>query len=490
MKILLGIAPYTFDETYPLLMDRPSGKKGGSLIQGPTPCLGLLYMASALKKGGHRVAYFEGAFYSTRELKTLIGKEEPELLGFLITAPFWDSSKEVIKEVKRAFTNVRIIVGGRHADLMQENLLFDCPEVDFVCFGDGEVVLKNLCDCIQSNGEYERVNGIAYKKDASIKKNLPQEPFDPLDDIDFPDYSLIEMDRYAPSIGQYLRLPNMTMLGSRGCVYNCLFCASSQSVRVRGVSNIIDEIELLVGRYGVRDILFYDENFVGPSEKKADVERVDEFCSRIIEKGFNLTWSGNARPDHIEQISDKLLRKMKKAGCWKLLFGLESGVQKNLDTLRKEFTVVQSKAAVERVAKFGIRPFCNFIFGIPGETYEEGLNTIDFACSLKGAEFIKFLTYTPFPGSEVYMEIEKYGRIIAPLAKMTVNNLTFVPHSMTKVQIEELYQRGIASFYRRPQYILQRLLHMRSIEDLKQNWRGFQAFAYPRKKEPGCTKRN
>lgn len=490
MKIILGIAPYTFDKTYPMDMNKSTGSAGINLIQGPTPCLGLLYIASSLKGDGHQVLYFEGAFHPYQRLRNMIEREEPDLIGLTISTPFWDSTRETIAEIRKEIPGLRIVVGGKHADLVQEKLLDECAELDFVSFGDGEIILRNLCNCIAGDGDYRKVHGIAYREGGLVRKNPPQGDIADIDEIDFPDYSLIESGKYAPSIGQYLRLPNMTMIGSRGCIYHCLFCTSSGNARVRSISNIMEEIELLVGKYGIRDVLFYDENLVGPSGRNADSERMDEFCSRLIEGGYDLSWSGNARPDHIEQMSDRLLRKMKKAGCWKILFGLESGVQKNLDAIHKEFTIEQSRAAVRRTAKAGIRPFCNFIFGIPGETYEEGLKTIEFACNLKGAEFVKFLTFTPFPGSVTYRNLDKYGTIVSPFSEMTINNLTFVPHSMTREQVLALYQAGIRTFYRRPRYILQRLLHLRSFEDLKQNVRGFRAFALSGKATHECSTRD
>jgi len=471
MKIILGICPYVFDETYPAGMNRPINKRGFNLIQGPTPCLGLLYIASVLKNEGHRVSYFEGAFYSLYDLKDLIRKEIPDLVGFLITAPFWDLSKIAIREIKKSFPNLKIAVGGRHVDLIQKKILEECQEVDFACFGDGEIVFKNLCHCLKNNSDLNEVKGLIFREGNKIIRNQPEDFIQNLDEIPFPDYSLIEFKRYTPSIGHYLRLPNMTMISSRGCPYHCLFCTSDDTLRERSIFNIITEIEFLVKKYGLKDILFYDEDL---TENK---DRMDEFCSRLIEKKFDLTWSGNARSDNVANMDDKLLKKMKKSGCWKLLFGLESGVQKTLDTLRKEFTVKESRIAIEKTVKAGIRPYCTFIFATPGETYEEGLKTIEFALSLKGIEFAKFLIFTPFPGSEVYKEIEKYGRIVAPLSKMTTNKITFVPHSMTKEQVEKLYFHAIRRFYRRPQYILQRFFHIGSYDELCQNIRGFKAFA-------------
>lgn len=477
MKILLALAPYVSDGIYPAGMNAPTARRGMNLIQGPTPPLGLLYIAAALKKAGHQTAYFEGAFYSIEDLKRRLAAEEPDLIGFTVTAPFWPATAAAIKEIRTCFPRIKIAVGGKHVDLAAETVMSECAEVDYACFGDGEIVLPNLCACLARHAQPADVKGVAFRKDGNTIINRPETPVKNLDDLPFPDYDLLEFRRYSPSIGHYLRLPNMTMIGSRGCPHRCLFCNSDGTLRERSIPNILAEIELLVEKYGVKDILFYDEDLTGGTDKRMNSPRLEEFCRRLIERKYDLTWSGNARADHVAGMDVKTLELMKKAGCWKLLFGLESGVQKNINTLRKGFTVEQARHAVEKTARAGIRPFCVFMFGIPGETYEEGLETVNFARSLKGAEFALFLNFTPYPGSEAYKQLDSYGRLTSPLSEMTTSNIVFVPHTMTGRQLQELYFLGIKSFYRRPAYILQRLLHTRSFDALKQNIRGFRAFA-------------
>ncbi len=485
MKILLATSPYVFDDTYPAGMNAPTARRGINLIQGPMPSLGLLYMAAALKKAGHSVSYFEGAFYSINDLTRRVAEENPELIGFTVTAPFWSATAAAIKAVKTSFPHIQIAVGGKHVELAAETVMSECAEIDYACYGDGEIVLPHLCSCLARGAALSDVKGVAFRENGRTVINGPEALVKDLDDIPFPDYELIEFRRYAPSIGQYLRLPNMTMIGSRGCPYSCLFCTSDNTLRERSIPNILAEIDLLVGKYGVKDIIFYDEDLTGGKDRNVNSGRLEEFCRRLIEKKYDLTWSGNARANNVDRMSAKTLELMKKAGCWKLLFGLESGVQKNINTLRKGFTVEQSRRAVEKTAKAGIRPFCVFMFGIPGETYEEGLKTVEFARSLKGAEFALFLNFTPFPGSEAYKTLDKYGSMRHALSQMTLSNIAFVPHTMTERQMRELYFLAIKSFYRRPGYILKRLLHTRSFEQMKQNFRGFRAFAMAKQARVG-----
>ncbi|MFC1889192.1 B12-binding domain-containing radical SAM protein [Thermodesulfobacteriota bacterium] len=475
MRILLGIAPFVFDNTYPGDMNRPLRKKGFTLIQGPTPCLGMLYIASVLRRDSHHdVSYFEGAFHGVPELLATIERWRPDVVGFMVTVPFWKNTQRTIRAVRDRFPEVRILVGGRHVDLVREEIMRDCAEIDFAGVGDCEYTVKELLDTLEKGGDPASVPGLLIRSGGEIMATAPREPIQDLDEIPFPAFDLVEFNRYAPSIGQYNRLPNITMIGSRGCPHRCLFCTSEDDLRERSVENIIAEIDWLVRDFGLKDILFYDEDL---TEKH---DRLEHLCDTLIARDYDLTWSGNARSDNIAGMDEKLLRKMRRAGCWKLLFGLESGVQRDLDTLRKEFTVEESVVAVEKASRAGISLFCTFIFGIPDQTYDDCLKTIDFACGLKGIEFAKFLTFTPFPGSEVYNDIDRYGKIVAPPSKMTVNNITFVPHTLTVEQITELYRIGMKSFYKRPSYILHRLVTMRSIDHLKQNIRGFRAFLLSR----------
>ncbi|MGD9015528.1 MAG: radical SAM protein, partial [Candidatus Omnitrophota bacterium] len=297
-----------------------------------------------------------------------------------------------------------------------------------------------------------------------------------LDKLPFPARELIDLKRYCPSIGFYKRLPNATIVGSRGCNYNCLFCHTQtmgRKVRYRSAENIINEIKEVIREYKVRDILFWDNNLTG------DKERIFKLCQEILKQHIKISWSGNTRADTVDEGT---LKMMKKAGCRRLLLGVESGVQKNLNMLRKGETLEQIEQAVKLCKRIGIEIFATFMFAIPGETYEQGLLTIKFACRLN-PEYAKFFTLACHPGTDLYQNIIKYGTLVSFTAGQSHQNAGFIPYTMKREEVKKLLNMAYRRFYLRVGYILMKILKIRSFEDLRQDIRGFWAFI----NTPQCT---
>jgi len=470
MKVMLGLLPFTFDRSYPGKMNRTI-RRGYGLIQGPTPHLGCLLMCSTLKQAGHEPLFFDGVFHDRGDFERKIEEWKPDLLGASCTTAFWDVSKQHIRRFKERFPWLRIAVGGPHANIDGAGALRECPEADFALRGDAEHAIVSLADALEGGGELASVPGLVYR-DAEghpVEGACPGQ-IDDLDKLPFPDYDQVDLGMYSPSIGHFMRLPNVTMVASRGCPYHCTFCLAADDYRAHSVEYVLHHMEVLTGRHGVRDILFYDEDLLREPEWMAAI------CEGMLSRGIDLTWSGNARPTAVTR---PMLRLMKRAGCFKLLYGLETGSEVTLAKLNKTSTLEDSRRAVEDAHRTGIRVFATFMFGTPGETYREALKTIDFACSLPGITYAKFLNYTPWPGTEVYENVEQYGRI-TDLSKMTLNQIAFIPHSMTEDELARLYTLAFRRFYRRPSYIARQALGMRSWHDVRNNVRGFLAFVNAR----------
>jgi radical SAM superfamily enzyme YgiQ (UPF0313 family) len=246
----------------------------------------------------------------------------------------------------------------------------------------------------------------------------------------------------------------------------CIYCFQygERKIRYRSVENVLEEIELVLGQ-GYREVRFLDDTFCG------DRDRAMCIAKEIKKRGLDLTWYVSAR---VNQVDEPLLRAFKEAGCWAILFGAESGVQKNLNALKKGITLEQTRTAVKAAKKARLKVCLPFIFGIPGETYKEGLETIDFAIEID-PDVANFHTLTPFPGTELYENIEKYGSMSGDLENLTFEGTAFIPHSMTKEEIEHLRSIAFKRFYARPKFIIKRLLGLRSKEDLKIISRGIKS---------------
>jgi len=194
----------------------------------------------------------------------------------------------------------------------------------------------------------------------------------------------------------------------------------------------------------------------------------------IKERGLDFTWFASAC---VNQVDLPLLKAFKEAGCWAILFGAESGVQKDLNAIKKGITVQQIRNAVSMAKKAGLTVYTPFLFGIPGQTFEDGLRTIEFACEL-APDIANFHAITPFPGSELYDNLDKYGTMSDDLTDFTYQGAAFIPYSMTREEITMLRQIAFRKFYSRPGYIIRRLLKLRNINDVKASLEGVKSLLW------------
>lgn len=450
---------------------------GQGLVPGLVPPMGLLYTAAVARDAGIKVEFIEGSFLKSDEdcLNTLLNKN-PKLLGISCTGFNWPSVKELAKKVKESNNNIKIVIGGAFPEGYRKRCLEECEFIDFVATGDGEPQIRDMYfaiteDIKKMEAMLSKIPGLVWRSEnGSILANSGISMIKDLDAIPFPARDLININNYCPSIGYFKRLPNITIVGSRGCPYRCIFCHTTNEygnlLRMRSAKNVADELEECVKRYCAKDVIFWDN--VLTINKKF----ITDLCNEIIERKLDLTWCGSTRADIVDY---ETLKLMKKAGCWRLLFGLESGVQKSLDAIQKSGTIEKVKAGLKACEKAGIESLGTFIFGLPGETYEDGLKTIEFACS-QPISYAKFFSLGVHPGTPLYDNVEMYGILNDFQEAQTQQAVGFVPHTMTKEQIEELINIAYKRFYKRPSYILHRALKMRNFSDIKQNIRGFLAF--------------
>ena len=433
------------------------------------PSPSLLYLAPFMKEDGHEVTYLEGLFYSLDEAIEKISEINPGIIGITLTSVDWENSRWMLNKLKKRFPEILIVAGGIHPTLWKEKCFEECSGIDIIAIGEGEYTMRELASCIEREGDLEEVKGLMFKKNGRLVTTEPRAITEDINSLPFPSHELVDIASYKPSPTFYKSLPHANIIGARGCPYQCTFCHTDRHVRMRSASNIADEIEILYREHEVTDIAFWDDTFT------LSRKRAMEFCREMIERDLRIDWAVNARVDSIDR---ELLEEMKKAGCWRVLYGIESGVQKNLDILKKGTTIQQIKRAVNLTAEVGIEAYGTFMFGIPGETYEEGLQTIEFACSIP-LDYAVFVNLTPLPGTEVYENLLA-GKITP--AKFTKNrfnfkNVSFVPEGMTEEQIKYLIQRGHRKFYMRPKLIWKKIRSISSFFDLSKYVRGFLLIA-------------
>ncbi len=457
MKAFLALPPHSLIDRY----NKSLAKAAGSL-----PPLGLLYLAAVLRKAGHEVQVCDGSMQDYATMMRRIREFKPDFLGFSTMAFLWHQTKQMIKNIKTEFPNMTIALGGNHSTIYKKRCLKECPEADLIMFGECEITAVEVVNALANKKSLAGIKGIVYRKGKTFVQTEERPQIKDLDSLPFPARDLIDITDYTPAMEQYKRKPVTNVMTSRGCPFQCSFCTSRNTgMRLRSPANVLVELKELVEKYGVKEVAFWDDTFT------LNQARIRELCQLIKDNHLNIIWSAHSRAN---TLTLETAQAMKDAGCWKIFFGIESLVQKNLDTIKKGITVQQAFDAIKITKQVGIESECSFMFGIPGETYEEAITTINLIKKLN-PNYAKFFQHTFFEGQE-REELEKVGTLITDdLENVTGNTVTFVPYSMTREQLESLVPLAYRSFYLRPRYMLNYLKRMRSPEDIKRAYRGFRA---------------
>jgi radical SAM superfamily enzyme YgiQ (UPF0313 family) len=462
MKCALIIPAWTPEDIF-------SSRTAGSQINYWQP-LGTLYVAAAMQKAGHEVCFYNGAFMGHDEIMAQVREFGPQFVGLYSTAFGWDRACNTAIDIKKDIERVFVAVGGPYPVALQEKCLEDCDDIDAVITGEGEITVVKMLQRLDSGKGLEGVEGIAFRLGSLIKKNPPRPLIMNLDSLPFPARELLgEAEKYIPPPATYKRKPVAVIMTARGCNRKCLYCFQidkhrESGIRYRSVGNVMTEIEHVLSQ-GYREIKFIDDTLA------ADYKRAMTIAKEIKKRGLDFTWFASAV---VNQVDKPLLQAFKDAGCWAILFGAESGVQKDLNAIRKGITLDQTRKAVQAAKEVGLTVYTPFLFGIPGQTYEDGLKTIEFALELD-PDIANFHAITPFPGTELYDNIEKYGTMSEELTDYTYQGTAFVPFTMTRDQIAELRQLALKRFYSRPRFLWRKLLALRNMNDLIAAWQGIKS---------------
>lgn len=455
MKIALVVPAWTPEEIF-------STKTSASQINYWQP-LGTLYVASSIMRAGHEVRFLNGAFMRHADIIGELRAFGPDAVGLYSTAFGWDKAGFTARSVKELDDGIFVFTGGPYPIAAGAGSLSDEPGfMDAVVTGEGEITVVEMLERLAAGRNLGGVQGLVYREKGAVVDNGPRPLIADLDSIPFPARELLgDVGRYIPPPATYRRKPVAVMITSRGCNRRCLYCFQMDrqretGIRYRSVGNVMDEIELCL-RQGYREIKFLDDTLA------ADYRRAMRIAEEIKDRRYDFTWFASAC---VNQVDRPLLEAFREAGCWAILFGAESGVQKNLNAIRKGITLEQTRKAVRAARDAGLYVVTPFIFGIPGETFEEGLETIRFACEL-GPDVANFHAITPFPGTDLYDHVERYGSISGDLSDYTYQGIAFVPHTMSREQIALLRQTAFRKFYSRPSYLLRRLLSIRGAADLR-----------------------
>jgi len=368
-----------------------------------TPPNGIGYLAGMLEANGAQCFYIDAIkdCLTVAEITQKAKFIQPQLIGISLLTPMYKNSKTLIQALKQ--NGFYVVVGGPHASaLPRETLLDTCA--DYLIFGEGEITLQQLCQSLHRSVvmPLAEIDGLAFKQDDLIIVNQQRPLIQDIDSLPFPAWHLFPPDQYpfAPQGTMAKRYPVAAITTSRGCPFNCAFCSTNviwrRKFRARSAKNVVDEIELLVRQFRVREIHFIDDNLTTQSE------RVYQICDELDKRGLKIVWSC-PNGVRIDSLDINLVRRMKKSGCYSLTFGIEAGNQEILNRIRKKITLQQVEEVVTMVKNEGIETRGFFIVGLPSETRTTIRQTIDFAKKLP-LSFAGFSIFVLMPGLELFKE--------------------------------------------------------------------------------------
>jgi len=430
-------------------------KIGGSL-KHHLPKLGLLYVASSLERAGHDILFQDlGANYkSNKDFINLLKDQKPKYLCCSVVVTEWPNAKRILKLVKKHLPNLVIIVGGPQPTAIREKTLSECQEIDYVVLGEGEITIVDLLDALENNKDPHFVEGILYKQEDKYIFTEDRKFVHDLDSLSIPAWHFLDFQKYSMSVaGKFKRGNDGYIITSRGCPYTCIFCDKSvfkHRYRSRSAENIIEEIEMLVKKYGVKNIMFFDDLFT------LDKQRVKKICDLIKTKKLDFAWTCQARLDSVDE---DLLKNMASAGCMQIGYGVETGSERLQKFIRKNIDFNYAKKIIKLTKNLGIETKGFFMLGFPTETKEEMNTTIDLAIELD-LDIAVFSLVTPYPGTDLYILIENQmiGKDWSKFSPLGSSNLVYVPETMTKKELLKIYKKAFIKFYLRPTYLLKKLL--------------------------------
>jgi radical SAM superfamily enzyme YgiQ (UPF0313 family) len=434
-----------------------------------TPNLGLGYLATALKRNGFEVDLWDGMKrdMTKKLLKARLQKLDYDVIGIQVYTCSVEEADETLKLVKSLNPEIIRIVGGAHASGDSLNVL-NSLEAHYAFRGEAEIGLPKLLKKIKGEEEcdYKDIHHLIWRENGEIKINELM-PIKDVTALGLPSWDLINPNEYpnAP-IGAFVKsFPLATISCSRGCPHQCTYCANKlimgRGMRARSAESIIEEIDLLYNKYGVREYQIIDDTFTSKRSLALAV------CNEILNRGWklNITFPNGVR---VESLDEELLKLLEKAGCYSIGMAIESGSQRIVDHMMRKQDLEKVKEKVKLVARVtNIRMTGFFIMGYPAEEREDILKTIRLAKELP-LQRAQFTIWIPVPGSEMTETLKKEGKLnIKNLSSVVLNQINYVPENLTKDELQKLLRKAYFEFYLRPKIIFGLLAEIQSLEHLK-----------------------
>lgn len=435
--------------------------------------LGLAYISSVLKAGGHDVSVIDVRIenLSDEEVLRRVAAASPDLFCVTsATCQIFDASN-LLRAVKERFPGIRTVIGGPHISALPELTLKQFPFIDIGVVGEGELTSLELADAISAGRDLSCVPGIVFRGKDGILLTAARPYIENLDTLPFPDRNAFPLEIYARNAIECKAKPVATMITSRGCPFGCCFCCKSTfgaRYRARSAASVIEEIRHLVTG-GYKEIHILDDNF------SFDMARVRTICEAVIANKWNVNF---VLPNgiHATRFDDDTAALMRRAGFYYLWFGVETGDPGLLESLRKGVTLEQVEKAVATAKKHGFFTGMFFVVGLPGATQETELRSVEFAKKC-APDVMGVSVFTPYPGSSVYAALAKSANWTSYRHDFAEKG--FSGRNFDEKYILQQFDRVIVGFYSDPWYYIG-LVRRHGLFGAKRIWISFKNFVFRR----------
>lgn len=435
---------------HPLGLASETCNKTALRLTSVTPPLGLASLAAFLDARGFSVDILDAyalpdAETADRMLREALLAKRPGWLGISCTTALFNDGIRVARMARETLPDMRIVFGGPHVSALKERLLDRFPEIDAVVVGEGEQTLAELME--RGLTRAADIAGLTIRDDtgrAVFTGRRDVAALD-LDSLPFPAYDKLTgfPDAYSLPLFSYPRTPAVPCISSRGCPYACTYCDRSvfgRTYRYHSADYVYRHLAFLKERFGVRHVTFYDDQFT------YDRPRIERLCDMLTARPLRMTFNCAVRAEHIDF---DLMKKMKRANCWTVSLGVETGDPETLAGHRQNPDMAFMAEQIRLIKRAGIRVKALLMMGLPGENEAAIRRSMDYVLSLPLDE-IGIARFTPFPGSALYKRIDELGEFDEDWDKMDCLNFQFVPHGMTHQDMERLFTLFYRRYFLRP----------------------------------------
>jgi anaerobic magnesium-protoporphyrin IX monomethyl ester cyclase len=415
-----------------------------SRIANIMPPLGLASIAAYLEPRGARADIIDcyARPDSDRVIRDYLLAERPAFIGFSCTTSSFLDGIRIAQMARQTLPGIKTVFGGPHVSALKEQLFPRFPELDFSVIGEGEETMAELL--LMGGDDPAAVKGISHREGGDACFTGHRDKGLVLDDLPFPAYEKLTgfPHSYMLPIFNYPQTPNTSCISSRGCPYACSYCDRSvfrRSFRYNSAGYLYEHLRYLKERFGIRHINFYDDQFT------FNRERVEEFTGMMIDRPLGMTFNCAVRAEHIDT---ELVARMRKAGCWMMSLGIETGDEELLAQHRQNANLDMLAEKIRMIKDAGVRTKGLLMIGLPGETEESIRRSMKYVFSLPIDDF-NLAKFTPFPGSPIYERIHELGEFEEDWEKMDCMTFVFVTKGMTRERLEELFQEYYRNHFSR-----------------------------------------